>query len=117
VGGVLASDREARKVEPIVPNRLTVGPGQRVGDNAFHLVVGGGLEPPRLVLPRGLGRLWRRTNGYPWRRRRALVLSAAEAENWEKNDSQQSNTDSEPGALAKTFCQVDAKYNPDDDIH
>ena len=44
-------------------------------------------------------------------------MSAAEAENWEKNDSQQSNTDSEPGALAKTFCQVDANYNPYDDIH
>jgi hypothetical protein len=44
-----------------------------------------------------------------------LVLSAAEAENWQKNDSQQSNTDSEPRALAKAFGQVDANYNPYDD--
>ena len=64
-----------------------------------------------------LSRLRRRRDRYPWRRRGPLILRATEAENWQKNDSQQSNTDSEPDAFAKAFCQIYTNYNSYNDIH
>jgi len=44
-------------------------------------------------------------------------LCAAETEDWDKDDSQQSDTDSEAYSFAETFCQIDTNYNPYDDIH
>src|SRR5262249_55575259 len=56
-------------------------------------------------------------SGYPWRRRRTLVLGAAEAEDQEENERQQKQTDSKTNAFSEALCHVDAKDDPDDEIH
>jgi hypothetical protein len=44
-------------------------------------------------------------------------LRAAEAENREENDSQQSKADSEAHAFAEAFGQIDAENYTDNEIH
>jgi hypothetical protein len=65
----------------------------------------------------GLRRLRRRSNRYSWRSRRALILRAAKAEYWEENDRQQKQTDSKTDALSETLRDIDAKDDPDNEIH
>src|SRR5438093_895755 len=48
---------------------------------------------------------------------RPLILRAAEAENWEENNSQQNQTNPKPHAFPKTLRQVNAKNYPDDEVY
>jgi hypothetical protein len=110
MAGVIAS--KAQKVEPIVPNR-SIGPGQRVGATHYTFCsVDGGPEAVE-----GLGRLRRRCNRYRWRSRGTLILRAVEAEDWKENYREQKQPNSKTGTFSEALCYIDAKDDPDDEIH
>ena len=45
-----------------------------------------------------------------------LILRTAETENWEKDKTEQSQTDTEARAFAECFRDIDAQNNPDDEV-
>lgn len=101
-------------MEPIVLNRLALGPSQRVEDNTFHLLLCERRNRSRIT--KFLCRLRcasrRRTPSS-----RSLILRAAETENRPENESQKRETESEADSFPKTLCQVDAEDYRDYEIH
>ena len=101
-------------MEPIVLNRLALGPSQRVEDNTFHLLLCERRNRSRIT--KFLCRLRcasrRRTPSS-----RSLVLRATETENREENDSQKSETESEAHAFAEAFGQINTENYTDYKIH